>query len=154
MTRGPVLAELVLQGVAVIVGTADADHVPAVTRGWGPLLHEEGRLLTLCADAPAGSPTHANLLVGGPVAVTLSRPTSYLSVQLKGPLRAYGAPDQEALRVATAHIEAFIEETSSIGVPAQVIRATVGTELVAVAVEVEVAERYDQTPGPGAGRAL
>ena len=152
MTDGPVLAELVLQGVAVIVGTADAARSPAVTRGWGPRLTDDGGVLTLCVDAPEGSPTLANLRAGGPVAVTLSRPTSYLSVQVKGPLRALGAADEDALGIAAAHVAAFIEETSSMGVPAPVIRATVGTELVAVS--VEVAERYDQTPGPGAGRAL
>jgi hypothetical protein len=152
MTQAPDIDELVRQGVAVIVATCDAAHRPAVTKGWGPVLSADGALLTLCVDAPDGSDTRTNLAGGSPVAVTLSRPTSYLSVQLKGPPSTVQEPDEDALRIAAEHIAAFVAETSALGVPEEVIRATVGEELVLVA--VVVVERYDQTPGPGAGRSL
>ena len=61
-------------------------------------------------------------------------------------------PDEDARRIAAEHIAAFVAETSALGVPEEVIRATVGDELVLVA--FDVVERYDQTPGPGAGRSL
>jgi hypothetical protein len=146
------VAELARQGVAVIVGTCDAANVPAVTRGWGPALSDDGTRLTLCVDAPAGSATRANLEAGSPLAVTLSRPTSYLSVQLKGPVVALGEPDDEALRTVEAHLVSVTAETAAIGVPDSLMRALATTELLAVG--IEVTERYDQTPGPGAGRAL
>lgn len=152
MTPAPDLDELVRQGVAVIVATCDATHRPAVTKGWGPVLSADGAQLTLCIDAPDGSDTRANLAAGSPVAVTLSRPTSYLSVQLKGPLSTVAEPDDDARRIAAEHVAAFVAETSALGVPEAVIRATVGDELVLVA--FDVVERYDQTPGPGAGRSL
>ena len=152
MTPAPDIAELAGQGVAVIVGTCDAERRPAVTRGWGPVLRDDGASLALCVDAPRGSATLANLGAGSLVAVTMSRPTSYVSVQLKGPLRTVAAPDEEALRIAEVHIEAFVRETSAIGVPESIIRPLVGTELVLVA--LDVTERYDQTPGPMAGHAL
>jgi hypothetical protein len=152
MTQAPDIGELVRQGVAVIVATCDATHRPAVTKGWGPVLSADGARLTLCIDAPAGSDTRTNLAAGSPVAVTLSRPTSYVSVQLKGPLRTVTEPDGDARRIAAEHIAAFVAETSALGVPEDVIHATVGDELVLVA--FDVVERYDQTPGPGAGRPL
>jgi hypothetical protein len=152
LSDGPDIAQLVRQGVAVIVGTSDAACVPAVTRGWGPRLSEDGRRLELCVDAPAGSATRTNLEAGSPMAVTLSRPTSYLTVQLKGPVASFGEPDTEALALADAHIEAFVAETSAVGVPEAIVRGLAADELVAVA--VDVAQRYDQTPGPGAGREL
>lgn len=152
MTRAPDIDELVRQGVAVIVATCDARHRPAVTKGWGPVLSADGALLTLCIDAPDGSDTRTNLAAGSPVAVTLSRPTSYVSVQLKGPLRTLADPDDHALRIAAEHVGAFVAETSTLGVPEALTRATVGDELVLVA--FDVVERYDQTPGPGAGRSL
>jgi hypothetical protein len=61
-------------------------------------------------------------------------------------------PDGDARRIAAEHIAAFVAETSALGVPEDVIHATVGDELVLVA--FDVVERYDQTPGPGAGRPL
>ncbi len=152
MTREVDVAELAVQGIAVIVATCDAAHRPAVTKGWGPVLSADGTQLALCVDAPEGSATRANLAAGSPVAVTLSRPTSYLSVQLKGPLRTLREPDEVALQIAADHIAAFVAETAALGVPEAVVRATVGDELVAVA--LDVVERYDQTPGVGAGRAL
>jgi hypothetical protein len=103
-------------------------------------------------NAPEGSPTRANLLGGSPVAVTLSRPTSYVTVQLKGPLAGVGAPDDDALRRASAHLDAFVAETTTLGVPDRIIRGMVDAELLAIA--VEVTERYDGTPGPAAGRRL
>jgi hypothetical protein len=152
VAEAPDIAELAGQGVAVVVGTRDAACIPAVTRGWGPRLSADGRRLELCVDAPAGSPTRANLEAGSPIAVTLSRPTTYLTVQLKGPVAAFGEPSEEARRAAGVHVEAFVAETSAVGVPEAIIRTLAAGELVAVA--VDVAERYDQTPGPGAGRAL
>jgi hypothetical protein len=146
------VAELSRQGVAVIVGTCDASLVPAVSRGWGPVLSDDGTRLTLCVDAPAGSATRANLEAGSPLAVTMSRPTSYLSVQLKGPVFALGEPDAEALRMVEEHLESVTAETTAIGVPPTFMRTLAATELLAVG--IEVTERYDQTPGPGAGRAL
>lgn len=152
MAGPPDIAELACQGVAVIVATRDHDLVPAVTRGWGPRLSEDGGRLALCVDAPEGSATLENLRAGSPMAVTMSRPTSYATVQLKGAVAVLGPPDAEALRAAREHVEAFIAETTAIGVPEAIIRILAEGELLAVA--VEVAERYDQTPGPGAGRPL
>ena len=120
------VAELARQGVAVIVGTCDAALVPAVTRGWGPVLSADGSRLTLCVDAPEGSPTRANLEAGSPLAVTMSRPTSYLSVQLKGPVVALGEPDAAATGAVAAHLEAVVAETVAIGVPPTLMRALAG----------------------------
>ena len=152
MTDLPDIAELARSGVAVIVGTRDAELRPAVTRGWGPVLSDDGARLRLCVDAPEGSPTRANLLGGSPAAVTMSRPTTYSTVQLKGPVAWLGEPEPEALRAATAHIDAFVAEVGALGVPEPVIRTTVRAGFLAIA--VDVAERYDGTPGPGAGRVL
>jgi hypothetical protein len=152
VTASPDIGELAGQGVAVIVATRDGSLMPAVTRGWGPRLSEEGARLELCVDAAEGSATLENLRAGSPMAVTLSRPTSYLTVQLKGAVTSFGPPDAEALGAASEHVEAFAAETAAIGVPDAIIRLLAAGELLAV--RVEVAERYDQTPGPGAGRAL
>jgi hypothetical protein len=152
MTAAPDIAELARQGIAVIVGSRDPGLRPAVTRGWGPVLSAHGTRLELCVDAPAGSDTEANLRAGSPLAVTLGRPSTYLTVQLKGPLLDVRPPDAAARRQVAEHMEAFVAETNPLGVAEAVVRATLGEALLAVA--IEVAERYDQTPGPGAGRAL
>jgi hypothetical protein len=145
-------AELIREGVAVVVGTRDASLRPAVTRGWGPSLRDDGAALTLIVDAPEGSPTRANLGGGSPVAVTLSRPTSYATIQLKGPVVKVREPSDAELASMRAHVEAFVIEAVAMGMQAAIARRIVGDEMVVV--EMAVAERYDQTPGPGAGRRL
>ena len=43
-------------------------------------------------------------------------------------------------------------ETALVGVPESIARALVGSDLRTVT--IEVAERFDETPGPDAGRRL
>jgi hypothetical protein len=84
--------------------------------------------------------------------VTLSRPTSYSTVQVKGTMMAVQAPSAGDLERVRAHVDAFFAEVGRLGLVEDVARRLVGTALRTVV--VEVTERYDQTPGPGAGRAL
>jgi hypothetical protein len=108
--------------------------------------------MIVCVEAPHGSATRGNLVVGDPLAVTLSRPTSYSTVQVKGMIAAVEAPSAGDLERVQAHVHAFFDEVGKLGLLGDVARRLVGTELRTVV--VEVAERYDQTPGPGAGRPL
>lgn len=152
MPRVPDLEALARQGVAVVIATCDAELRPTVGRGWGPLVDPEAGTLTLCIDAAPGTPAHADIAAGSPLAVTLTRPSSYLGVQVKGrvlELREPTAADRD--RVA-AHVDAFCVETAPFGLlPARTRRLVAPGLMTAV---MAIAERYDQTPGPGAGSGL
>jgi hypothetical protein len=146
----PEVHTLVRQGVALMVATGDAGRRPALARGWGPELRDDGACLAVCVEAPQASPTDANLVVGAWAAVMFSLPSTYAAVQVKGRVLARHAPTAEDLARAEAHLTAFTAEVEPLGLTD--IRRFFDPSLVAVV--VEVAEQFDQTPGPGAGGAL
>ena len=148
----PDIRELVRQGVAVVVATRAQDLRPAITRAWGPQLTDDGRRLTLCVEAPEGSATNANLIAGATFAATLSRPSTYSTVQLKGPLVDCHTPVAADLERVAAHLDAFLLDASTVGLDPVIGRRMAGPGLMTVV--MEVTERYNQTPGPGAGAPL
>ena len=152
MAAGIDIAELVRQGVAVIVATRDGESRPELSRAWGPALSEDGERLTVCVEAAPDSATARNLESGSPVAATLARLASQTTVQLKGPVVEVAAPTQDRLDAVSAHVDGFVAETAVVGVPESLARAFVGPDLLTVT--IEVAERFDETPGAGAGTPL
>jgi hypothetical protein len=139
------IADLVRQGVAVIVATRDGALQPELGRAWGPALSEDGGRLTVCVEAAPGSRMARNLESGGPVAAMLARLTSPATVQLKGPIVDVAKPTRDRLDAVAEHIDGFVTETAAVGVPEATARGLVGPDLLTVT--IEIAERHDQTPG-------
>jgi hypothetical protein len=146
------IAELVREGVAVIVATRDGALRPELSRAWGPALSADGERLTVCVEAAEDSAMARNLASGSPIAAMLARLASHTTVQLKGPVVEVATPTQERLDAVTAHVDGFVAETARVGVPEAIARALVGADLLTVT--MEVTERFDDTPGPDAGRPL
>ena len=154
---GPVLDATVVEfihgGVAVGVATRDDDLRPEFARAWGPEVSADGRSLTLCVSAPAGSRMRANLERNGAVAVGFSPPTIARAVQVKGVATRVGEPEPADLERAERHVRTFVAEAERIGAPPEISRRMfVSPGLVAVQLSVD--EVFDQTPGPTAGRRL
>jgi hypothetical protein len=148
----PDIDQLVRQGVAIVVATRDGELKPAVARAWAPELSDDGDALTICVEAPAGSPTRANLEDGSPAAITLTLPSTYSSMQVKGrvtAVRELDAADRERL---ARHADAFVLDTATLGLAERVARALQDTDYLTI--DVVLADRFDQTPGPGAGGRL
>lgn len=152
MGPAPDIRELARQGITVVVATRDEHLRPSVARAWGPLLSQDGAQLTLCVEAPDNSATEANLVAGSPLAATLTRPSTYTSVQLKGALSQVRPPLAAELERVAAHVDSFAIETAPLGLDPELARRLAGDRLVTIV--VEIAERYDQTPGSGAGARL
>jgi len=146
------LEELVQQGVAVIVASRDPASRPELSRAWAPSLSDDGGRLTMCVEAAADSAMARNLEPGSPVAATLARLASHTTVQLKGPVVEVATLTQDRLDAVTEHVDGFIAEAAAVGVPESIARALVGAELLTVT--IAIAERFDETPGSGAGRPL
>ena len=106
----------------------------------------------MCVEAAPDSAMARNLESGSPVAATLARLASHTTVQLKGPVVEIATPTQDRLDAVTEHVDGFVAETAAIGVPESIARALVGPDLLTVT--IAVAERFDETPGAGAGRRL
>jgi hypothetical protein len=146
------VTQFLTAGVAAIVATRDDQLRPQIVRAWGVSVSTERTELTLCVEAPDGSPTRANLEGNGSVAATFSQPTTYRTVQIKGEAVALAEPTAEQLAAVEEHLEAFGREVEQVGMPADAGRRLIDRRLVAVSLAVR--ELYDQTPGPNAGAPL
>jgi hypothetical protein len=149
---GSDLPSFLREGLAVIVATCDGELRPQISRGWGPALAPDGAALTMCVGAAAGSRMRANLERTGMIAATFSLPTTYRTVQLKGPVLTVREPIAEDLARVDEHLAAFVEQVARVGMAAS--RTPRLREPALLAVQMEIRERYDQTPGPRAGSPL
>jgi hypothetical protein len=146
------IVDLLGTGVSVMVGTRDASLVPECTRAWGIRVGGTRESVTIFLSKRIAGKTIDNLRDNGQIAVTCTRPTDHITCQLKGHvggMQTVTSSDREVSR--RWHLE-FMAELRAIGVPSALCEAW-NTE-PDLAVEIAVAEVFDQTPGPGAGKKI
>lgn len=150
---GPELRARLAEGYAAVAATCDERLRPELARVWGMEVSPDGRSVTFCVEAPAGSRMRANLERGSAVAITATKPTTYRSTQIKGRLRGAWEPTEADLARALGQRDAFADNVVPLGIePARGVRFMHEEVLYAAAIDVE--ELYDQTPGPAAGSRL
>lgn len=141
-------------GCALVVGTVHADGEPHAGRAWGLDLVGPGATPTMRLLLDADDTTTIELAAGGgAIAITATSVRTLSSVQLKG--RSLGlasaAPDDAAR--ARRYMDLFFADiTATDGTRAELLERFEPTAFVACAIEVH--ERFDQTPGPGAGARI
>jgi hypothetical protein len=140
-------------GCGLIVASVGADGAPHASRGWGlDVVAVEPCRVRLLLDAD-DERAIANLVEGRAVAITGADVPTLRAVQLKGTSAGVEpSRDGDTDRVAR-HVEVFHTDiTATDGTPRAILDRM--TPDVVVAVVVDVAEVYDQTPGPGAGEPV
>jgi hypothetical protein len=144
------LLSLVDKGVGLLLGTTDDHHVPRGTRAWGVRVVGDRVLrVTFSADDEL---VVANASTGA-IAITGADVRELRSAQLKGRVMRVVEPDDDDLRVAAAHTELFLDAIHETDLhDLDLIRRFLPTRMLAV--EVEVCDAFDQTPGPTAGTPL
>lgn len=141
-------------GCALIVGTVAADGEPHAGRAWGLDVTSSGDTahLRLLLDADDAT-TIEHAAAGGAIAITATSVRTLRSVQLKGSTLELEVAGQDDGERAQRYLDQFFTD----------IRETDGTDLALtdrlvpsgyVACSVVVHERFDQTPGPGAGARI
>ncbi len=146
------LKEFVESGVAVLVGTGDAQRRPHVTYGWGPRVRDDSSTIDVFIDEARAAQTLANARENGRVAMTIADPVSVRSVQFKGTFIDTGEATPEDIAWVQRHREAFVVTTSLVGDPPAIIRGLWMDDVVRLSFRAELA--FDQTPGPNAGKPL
>jgi hypothetical protein len=149
---GDDVKEVLESGCAVVVGTASAAGRPESMYAWGPRLQEDGSTLSVFIERQRIPVTLANARETGLVAIIVADPVSYRSVQLKGRFLRTGEASAEDEAWVQRHRESFATAVALIGDPERATRNYWMDDVVRFDVAVERA--FDQTPGPGAGRAL
>lgn len=146
------LGQLIQSGVSTIVGTRDADLTPECMRAVGARVHADRRHLTVFLPAATAARSMANLRDNAEIAVSFSEVPKHRTRQVKGrAVKLREATEAERADIER-YVEAFSAEIALVGLPPAVARRVAC--FPAHAVEVEVSEVFDQTPGPGAGARL
>lgn len=141
-------------GCALIIGTVGPDGEPHAGRGWGLDLGEAEpvQVARLVLDA-ADLSTVAHLRDGGAVALTATSVRTLSSIQLKG--RSLGLDDlrPQDLERAERYISDFFRDIIDVDGTDPALLATYPPTRF-TACRLELHERFDQTPGPGAGARI
>jgi len=138
-------------GCGLIVGTVAADGAPHAARGWGMAVLDVGppALVRLLLDSD-DERTIAHVLDGRAIAVTATDVMTLRSIQLKGRALSPEVLSPEDVARGTRYVEAFFADVHAADkVPWERFERFMPDGYVACTFEAH--ERYDQTPGPGAG---
>lgn len=146
------LRQLVQGGVSTMLGTRDRELVPECVRAVGSVVHADGRRLTVFLPHATAARSVANLRANGQVAVTFSEVPTHRTRQVKGRALVVRDATEAERAIMERYLDAFAKELDIVGLPPSVSRRI--SFLPAHAVEIEVTEVFDQTPGPGAGARL
>ncbi len=145
------LAAFLTSGNSVVVATRNAALVPHATRGSGLRVLPPDRLEVFLPRATSER-SLADLRDNGAIAVCTSSPVDFRTYQLKGRYLGVSECSAEDLLLCERQWRAFAERVVPFGVPRARVRNLWLFDCLKV--EVQVAEVFAQTPGPGAGARL
>ncbi len=149
---GAELTSLFEIGASIVVGTVDPDGEPRATRAWSADVIDlaAGRIrFTMTADDEVSI---ANLATGR-VSLTAADVRTFRAVQVKGLVAAVRPPTADDLATMRTRIDRFLQAVHETdGNPIEGLRRMLPHHVLAI--EIDVDEIFDQTPGPGAGAAL
>ena len=149
----PATREFLESGCALIVGTVGTDGEPHASRGWGlDVLGDDPPLVRLLLDA-ADVVAVEHAAAGGRVAVTATSVRTLRSTQLKGTSLGLEAVTPEAVERAERYLDQFFTDVGETDGTARELLARLPPAGY-VACTIQVADRFDQTPGPTAGAPI
>ncbi len=138
--------------VMQIVGTTGAVRRPAIGRGVGAWRSRDRGRIDLALSTWQWPETIANLRENGRIAVTFSRPSDYVTYQVKGTATLRPADEDEIQRSAS-YMVAIVSTLMRLGLAPEIIAPWLTSRDVIVAT-IAVSAVYVQTPGSKAGSKL
>lgn len=136
----------------MLVGTRDAEMRPEVLRASGCIVAPDRTRLRVLMNVDTSRRTVANVADGGPIAITFNRPMDHRTVQVKG--RCVGVRGGTAAEdeVARRYMALYSDALYVIGLSRAFVRRM--RVVPCMAVDVDIVEMFEQTPGPAAGKRL
>jgi hypothetical protein len=145
------LAAFLAGGNSILVATRNAALEPHATRGCGLRVLERDRIAVLLPRATS-SRAILNLEDNGDIAVCVSAPLTFHTVQLKGRHLGVTEGSPEDLLLSERQLREFGDAILQFGMTRAKARNLWLFE--SWCVEVHVLSAYAQTPGPGAGARM
>ena len=140
--------------VSMIAASRDALLRPHLMRAVGCRLTPDRRRVTVLLPRDRSAELLADLRDNRQVAVVFSEPASNRTLQLKGTDATVAEPGPEDEALARRYLAGFSAHIGALGLPPEVAQTILGHEGGLVAVHFDIAEAFEQTPGPAAGRRL
>jgi hypothetical protein len=148
------LDALLAAGAALHTGLVAADGRPLVSRGFGLVITGRDPLsvqfLVPATTVLALDP--ASVTAPFTAALTVSSVRAFRSLQLKGTATGLRVATDDELAAAHRQLEPLIDSLAEVGQSREALVRMIPSALWAC--ELQVADAFDQTPGPGAGRTL
>lgn len=151
---GPAQVELITGRVSIIVASRDARLRPHLMRAVGCRLSDDRRRVTVLLPEGGAREVLEDLRDNQQIAVVFSRPSSNLTIQLKGNDATVIPSGPEDKALAERRLQGFIEQIGPLGHGADVAHTTLGHDGALTSVHFTVAAAFEQTPGPAAGQPL
>jgi hypothetical protein len=146
------LRRFTTEGCSVVVGTVDAEGVPAACRAIAITADDDLARLTVYLPVATANQTIANIATTRRLAVAASRPADHATVQFKGSTVGVRLAREEEAALLRSRLDDFGSYLLMIGVPASLLARI--NHWPAYAVEMTVEQAFDQTPGSNAGEQL
>jgi hypothetical protein len=158
-SKEPVLNEkwaaFVQGGVAMVAGSRDANHTPILARAVGCRVSPNRQKVTLLLPGSQAESLITSVRSTGTIAAVFTQPSTHVSVQLKSADATLSPARPSDVGVVNRWTDAFVDETSPLGYPEDLIRALLWIDPAdLVALTFIPAAAFLQTPGPRAGEPL
>jgi hypothetical protein len=144
--------EFLASGVDACVATRDEELEPEAVLAMGIRAHSDPSRVTVYLPTLTSDATRRNLEGNGDIAITLERANDARAIQIKGKATNIRDSDETDRALQAVFRAALIEQFALVGIPRATTRRLVWWP--SLAVDVEVREVFQQTPGPKAGEPL
>lgn len=140
------------EGTSVIVGTVGPNGSPGVCHGLALAGSEDLSRITLYLAVATSHDVVMHIASTRRIAISSSHPIGHVTVQVKGTTGDVRIAAESEKPFIDSRMEAYANVLDQLGIPKRITRSVV--RWPAFAIDVNVEEVYEQTPGPRAGEPL
>lgn len=138
--------------MSLYAGTVGVDGVPVGCRAVALTTNEALSRITVYVPMATSSDLVAGVAATKRLTVVATYPADHFSLQLKGTAAGVRLAADAERELVSDRLDGFAESLHAIGVPMRVTRSM--THWPAFAIDLDVEEIFDQTPGPKAGMPI
>lgn len=137
---------------SVVVGTVDAQGVPATCRALAIVSQDDLETMTVYVPVATSHTTIQNLATTKRLAVAATHPFTNAATQIKGSAIEIRLARDDERATVSARLQAVADVLESVGVPRRLTHSVTNWPVFAIHMRVE--QMFEQTPGPNAGSRL
>jgi hypothetical protein len=138
--------------MSVFVGTVSPDGLPSGCRAIGAVTADDLKTITVYIPMATSREVIANIAATKRLAIVGTYPPDHSTMQLKGTTTGVRLARDDEHDFVHDRLERFADVLYAVGIPRRVTRSI--NYWPAFAVDMNVEEVFEQTPGPKAGMPL